>query len=363
MALGFANTSYREYQPQTIYNTITLISKQNPFKMSPGAISPTAANEVERKYHSTKAAYSLPNDNIEHHRLESQAECLRVNQGGTDFFAPLDKEIVRKTIDIGCGTGFLTHAMASEFPAAQIYGVDLSPVPELRPKLPNIEYVIENIATLTDPPNPDDRFKPASFDYVFSRLLIMGLTDWKGHLQRCVSMVKPGGWVEFHDLENVVHRVPDDVTTPTLLAPHDLTLAQVKSKSHPADQYLNDPAWNVTFQKLLRRKGLDPLIGWRLPQMFADAGLVDIKVRRYMYPWGVWEGMTDAEKQFAELGRGVISQMLPSALAKLQQGIGKAEEEGEVKSAIEDLHAQARSWERGRLFIWLYVVYGRKPAE
>jgi trans-aconitate methyltransferase len=106
--------------------------------------------------------------------------------------APLSAPSVHKALDIGCGTGTVTHDIASQFPGAQVYGLDLSPVPNVREKLNNIEYVQADFNKLTDANSPDARFRPGTFDYVFSRLLILGMTDWKGYVQRCAALVKPG---------------------------------------------------------------------------------------------------------------------------------------------------------------------------
>jgi trans-aconitate methyltransferase len=106
--------------------------------------------------------------------------------------SPLSSHNVQKALDIGCGTGIMTHRIASEFPNAQVYGLDLSPVPNIREKLPNIEYIQANIVDVTNPTDPDARFKPNSFDYIFSRLLVLGMTNWPDYVSRCVALVKPG---------------------------------------------------------------------------------------------------------------------------------------------------------------------------
>jgi len=106
--------------------------------------------------------------------------------------APLDPQSAHKALDIGCGTGIMTHDIASKLPNAQVYGLDLSPVPVVREKLPNIEYIQGNFNELSDPSTRDPRFEDGSFDFIFSRLLIMGMADWKGYIERCVSLAKPG---------------------------------------------------------------------------------------------------------------------------------------------------------------------------
>jgi trans-aconitate methyltransferase len=106
--------------------------------------------------------------------------------------APLVSSGVHKALDIGCGTGTMTHEIASEFPNAEVYGLDLSPVPNIREKLPNIEYIQANFNDVTSSEQPDDRFKKESFDYIFSRLLVLGMADWQGYIDRCTALIKPG---------------------------------------------------------------------------------------------------------------------------------------------------------------------------
>lgn len=103
------------------------------------------------------------------------------------FHAPLNKDTIYKTLDIGCGTGAVTHEMGSTFPDAQVFGADLSPVTQVRQKLPNIQYVQDNIMDIDDA-----RFEKSSFDLVFSRLLVLGMSYWRAYIERCVSLTKPG---------------------------------------------------------------------------------------------------------------------------------------------------------------------------
>lgn len=103
------------------------------------------------------------------------------------FHAPLVQDQIRKTLDIGCGTGAVTHHMAVSFPEAQVIGADLSPVPSVREKLPNIAYVQGNIMDLDD-----GRFEEGSFDLIFSRLLVLGMENWEAYIARCVALAKPG---------------------------------------------------------------------------------------------------------------------------------------------------------------------------
>lgn len=134
----------------------------------------------------TKAALTH-SSNVEHQRLELQHQLQLQVLGGNLFHAPLSPNNVRKMLDIGCGTGAVTHEMAHTFPAAQAYGIDLSVTPNMRPKLPNISYIQGNIMDSSNSQLPSN-----SFDYIFSRLLVLGMTHWKQYIERCVSLAKPG---------------------------------------------------------------------------------------------------------------------------------------------------------------------------
>lgn len=81
-------------------------------------------------------------------------------------------------IDIGCGTGVTTHELGTTYSKAKICGVDLSHVPALRPKLDNIEYLQGDIMELTAMATDNClTLTEGTFDYVFSRFLMGGITD------------------------------------------------------------------------------------------------------------------------------------------------------------------------------------------
>lgn len=103
--------------------------------------------------------------------------------------APLNPASINRVIDIGCGTGATTNEIATIYPEAKVFGIDLSPVPALRPKLGNIEYLKGDITELA---GTDERLTEESFDYVFSRFLMRGITDWKNYIDLCISLAKPG---------------------------------------------------------------------------------------------------------------------------------------------------------------------------
>lgn len=105
----------------------------------------------------------------------------------------------QRILDVGCGTGAMTVILARLFPQAEVIGVDIAPVPSNRhgPVPSNITYIQGDIRQLIASGNPN--FQPASFDYVFERLLIMAITDWPAHISAISNLVRPGGWLECHE--------------------------------------------------------------------------------------------------------------------------------------------------------------------
>lgn len=114
----------------------------------------------------------------EHRRLEATAKRIRELLDDKVVYAPIDPSSTRRILDIGCGTGATTDELGAMFPQANVCGVDLSTVPALRPKLDNIEYIQGDIQELAVS-NADDRLEKDAFDYVFSRFLMGGITNWQ----------------------------------------------------------------------------------------------------------------------------------------------------------------------------------------
>ncbi|KAH8727957.1 S-adenosyl-L-methionine-dependent methyltransferase [Phaeosphaeriaceae sp. PMI808] len=315
----------------------------------------------ERTFHDTESAYLLPNDKPEHSRLEGQAKHFRALMNDQIIHAPLNAPLVRKGLDIGCGTGIVTHDIAFKFPNAQVYGLDISPVPMVREKLANIEYIQADFDHLATPDSTDPRFQEASFDYIFSRLLILGVTDWKDYVSRCIALVKPGGWIEMHEFDNSMCRVPNPINTTVRasLHPHSLGISNGQLDPHPADQLSAPFGWMKTWDKLGASQGIDITCGRQLPRLFVEAGLTEVSVTRYLYPISSFEGLTDVEKRFAVFHHETMGAYFPDVIRKVGQG----QDEQEVEKAAEEARKENEGWRKNRGFVWFYVICGRKLKE
>ncbi|KAF6220742.1 hypothetical protein HO133_003175 [Letharia lupina] len=111
-----------------------------------------ATPAAQRSSHNTDAEYNLPNDTVEHNRLEDQAAGFADLMHNRVIHAPLRNP--HRLLDIGCGTNAVTHHLAATYPtASHIYGLDLSPVPHIhRPRAAptaNVTYIQGDVKKLS----------------------------------------------------------------------------------------------------------------------------------------------------------------------------------------------------------------------
>lgn len=153
-----------------------------------------------------------------------------------------------RVLDVGCGGGDVTLELAKRAGlAGHVTGFD-------------IDDVKISLAKESAPANVDFRvgdFTKAAlhekFDVVYARFLLSHLHEPLEALLHMLGVLKPGGMLVAEDVDFSGHFC---------------------HPPRPAfDRYV---AW---YQEAAHRRGVDALLGRRLPQLFALAGLKDINVR------------------------------------------------------------------------------------
>jgi hypothetical protein len=225
--------------------------------------------------------------------------------------------------------------LATKFPNAQVYGVDLLFLPEEHAGHPiNIEYIQGDVMKLMAS-NGDVRLAPGSLDYVFQRLLICGMTDWPNYVKTAVSSVKSGGWIETHELDFHVWENGVEVK-------HEWPWQQEQIRM--AEEVM----------------GLDLRCSQKLEEWMNEAGLVDIKEVSYLAPFGQWnieahpesKGIADYfHKWWRELNWAVL---IPNL-----QGTGAPEHVKEMKMQM--LQSLNLAEEEQKKAYEIIVCYGRRP--
>jgi 2-polyprenyl-6-hydroxyphenyl methylase/3-demethylubiquinone-9 3-methyltransferase len=104
----------------------------------------------------------------------------------------------KKVLDVGCGGGILSDAMARK--GADVTGIDLSvkalrvaQLHALEAQTPRINYREVSAEALADE-------VPASFDVVTCMEMLEHVPKPSSVVQACARLVKPGGWVFFSTL-------------------------------------------------------------------------------------------------------------------------------------------------------------------
>jgi hypothetical protein len=100
--------------------------------------------------------------------------------------------------------------------------------------------------------------------------------------------------------------------------------------------------------------------GKHLPQLFADAGLEDIHIRRILVPYGSHDDLTDAEKQFMSQSKNVLITIMPDMAKKMRVDLEDVSD-ADVDEMIRDTREHLDTWDGRRDYNLFYFVYGRKP--
>jgi hypothetical protein len=168
-----------------------------------------------------------------------------------------------------------------------------------------------------------------------------------------------------HDINFVPYRVPQDVTAAQreMLRPHSLTLSESQTGCHPVEAWRISSEWEETFRELCANKGMDLESAEKLPKWFVENGLEDVRIKRYVYYAGAWEGMTDAERRFALFHKNSTAVDLAAAIRKVGQGQDKVSQD-RVERAVGGLNEEINhKWNSSRKFYFIYAVCGRKPSK
>ncbi|KAG4422100.1 hypothetical protein IFR04_004727 [Cadophora malorum] len=141
-----------------------------------------------------------------------EQEMDRIDMAHAKYFILLDKkrwiapipDNPQKVLDLACGTGIWSIDFADANPSADVTGVDIAPI---QPKwtAPNCHFEIDDI-------EQPWTWQLESFDYIFSRDLLLCIRDFPRLIKQCYKHLKPGGWLEFQNINGTIHC--DDGTMP-----------------------------------------------------------------------------------------------------------------------------------------------------
>ena len=308
----------------------------------------------EPSYHQVHdSVYVLPNDTPEHERLETQARHLSAIMNDQIIHAPIEPSSPNlRILDVGCGTGYATDYLGTRFAHAQVFGLDLSPVPQLRERPANVRFLQGNV--LSQKPSEwssidgeDDANAAAAaaaarairtndreiFDLIYSRLLICGLTDWPKFIQTEFSLLKPGGYSEVHEVDWIWYD---------------------KSNAVLSDSW----PWFRKLRAFGETKGINYSCGSHVQQWMRETGFEDVQVREYRWPFGGEWGKTPEWREWGEYGYSAMQEMFWHAIPRTMEGSGCSLDE--IQRMRQDMWHDFQPEEGKHWKFW--VTVGRKPV-
>jgi trans-aconitate methyltransferase len=212
-----------------------------------------------RKYSSLREDYWGPVDDQQYETQNAGHVMYLVldsNRPNPLFRSPVsDPQYI---LDIGTGPGTWAIDVADQYPAATVYGVDLSPPPA--------PWVPPNCFLQVDDVLQEWTWRQP-FDLVHMRLMLGAFTDpeWTTVYQRCFDGLKPGGYIEQVELD--VRVMSDDGTLP----PDSLTAG-----------------WGENFLGCAERAGRPLDTQLTMKAKMEAAGFVDVQEQLYKCPIGAW---------------------------------------------------------------------------
>ena len=220
-----------------------------------------------------------------------------------------------------------SHAVADQYPNANVLGIDLSPI--------QTSWVPPNLKFMVDDAELEWLYPPNHFDFVHTRHMVTAIRKWDLIIESAFTHLKPGGWLELHEIDHMPHSLDGTLATDSYLLQYWMLITEACKNMH-----------------------LDLRPHTRLADMMRAAGFFNVTERIFFTPIGPWA----RNQQLREIGlywRSVLLAGLESiALGPLTRGLKWSKEEVDVLVAEV---RQAYMDKRIHSYMPFYIIYGQKP--
>lgn len=247
---------------------------------------------------------------------------------GRVFHSPIQNPA--RILDVGCGTGAATYHLGSTFPSAEVFGVDLATIPSNPRKPGNVAFIHADYHDLLG--SKDPHIAPESMDFIFSRLLISGMTTWPSYISTCYSLLKPNGWLEIQELEFPYYDDRGIIS--------------------------NNWEWFQAYEAGAKAKGLDLSCALKAAGWMREAGFEDVQTMMYYWPQGEWLADRGRE-EYRNIGIFMQTEqprLYQAILPNMVSGMGFSDEK--VRGFQADVLETLREGEGKHKRLW--ITFGRK---
>ena len=225
-------------------------------------------------------------------------------------------------LDLGCGpAGSIDLLVERVGPSGHVTGLDANSTHVAHARERAAELMLTNVDILEGDARQTG-LPTGMFDLVHARLLLVNIPQPADVVAEMVRLARPGGWVAGLEADSV----------PICYPPH--------------------PAWDRLYELLLivyNQDGADAYLGRRLPELYRQADLVDVRVeaRADIYPLG-------------HTRRTILPDLVRTMRSKiLDRGLVSEPELDELDRTLRRHLADAQTLVMPFLF---FLVWGRKPA-
>ncbi|KAL8906202.1 MAG: hypothetical protein Q9207_002170 [Kuettlingeria erythrocarpa] len=212
-------------------------------------------------------------------------------------------------LDVGTGSGIWAVEFARQHPSCHVMGIDLSPVKA------NSAVPEHCTFSVHDAESPRwDFAAPNTFDLIHSRMLVMGMRDWRSYFRNCYHHLKPGGWIEVHEIAFPMRTANPDTPAET--------------------PFLR---WGHVIHEGLAKGGIDGGAVYKFSQHLEDVGFENIVEEKLPWPVAPWpedeKGRTIGHMEADNLNNG----MEGMTMGLLTKNMGWTREE--VGRFVEEIRA------------------------
>ncbi|RYZ20474.1 MAG: methyltransferase domain-containing protein [Chitinophagaceae bacterium] len=240
-----------------------------------------------------------------------------MNAGTLALLRTLQPESVARFLDLGCGGGSLSMAVAKSGLAGQVTGIDFDAA---LLELARQDAAAAGIVNLVfEPGDATQPLAAGGFDTSYARFLLCHMTDPLLVLRHLAAALRPGGLILVEDVDFSGH----------YCYPPNAAFAR----------YLD------YYTRAARQNGQDPDIGLRLLALFREAGITEVGFDVVQPSFHTGSGKWMAYDTLHRIGAAVERQGIATA-GELQATLGELKAFTEDESTIISMPRIFRVWGR-----------------